>query len=171
MKKWMFSLVAIPALLFGCGEEEPIVDTLDSGVMPVAIEVEITSPTVLHAGESVELSARVTQGAEVVNDAEEVKFEVWESGLRDAGIMLEGELTEDGTYAVDYTFAHDGVYFMYAHTTARGLHVMPKQEIIVGNPDMSQVLEDTASSSMDHGEMDMNVEEQQKEHGKEGHGF
>ena len=41
---------------------------------------------------------------------------------------------------------------MYAHTTARGLHVMPKQEIVVGNPDMSKVLEDTASSSMDHGE-------------------
>ena len=100
---------------------------------------------------------------------EEVKFEVWESGLRDTSIMLEGELTEDGTYTVDYTFDHDGVYYMYAHTTARGLHVMPKQEFIVGNPDMSKVLEDTASGSMDHGEMDMNVEEQQKEPSEEGH--
>ena len=49
----------------------------------------------------------------------------------------------------EYTFDHDGVYYMYAHTTARGMHVMPKQQFIVGNPDMSKVLEDSSSSSMD----------------------
>lgn len=151
MKQWMFSLVAVPVLLFGCGEEEPVVDTLDSGEnMPVAIEVEILNAAQFNASEAVELSARVTQGEETVNDADEVKFEVWESGMREMGVMMEGTLTEDGTYVVNHTFDHDGVYFMFAHTTARGLHVMPKQEIIIGNPDMSKVLEDDGSMSMDH---------------------
>ncbi|MEG0472519.1 MAG: FixH family protein [Solibacillus sp.] len=151
MKKWMYSLVAIPVLLFGCGGEEPEVDTLDSGVMPVEVVVEIQTPEHLNVNETIQLAARVTQSNEAVNDAEEVKFEVWESGLREDGRMLDGKLTEDGVYAVDYTFDHDGVYYMFAHTTARGLHVMPKQQLVVGNPDMSKVLEDGSSSSMDHG--------------------
>ncbi|MEK4230645.1 FixH family protein [Solibacillus sp. FSL H8-0538] len=159
MKKWLFSLVAVPALLFGCAEEEPVVDTIDSGVMPVAIDVAITSPATFNAKETVELSAHVTQGEEAVNDADEVKFEIWESGMRDMGEMLDGTLTEEGTYKVDYTFDHDGVYYMFAHTTARGLHMMPKQEIIVGNPDMGKVLEDTSSNSMNHGNQEMDESE------------
>lgn len=151
MKKWMYSLVAIPVLLFGCGGEEPKVDTLDSGIMPVEVVVEIQTPEHLNVNETVQLAARVTQGDEAVEDAEEVKFEVWESGLRDDGQMLDGKLTEDGVYAIDHTFDHDGVYYMFAHTTARGLHVMPKQQLVVGNPDMSKVLEEEGSASMDHG--------------------
>lgn len=51
---------------------------------------------------------------------------------------------------------------MFAHTTARGMHVMPKQELIVGNPDMSKVLEDTSSNSMEHDEE--NKEEKEEDH-------
>ncbi|MEG0383473.1 MAG: FixH family protein [Solibacillus sp.] len=151
MKKWMYSLVAIPVLLFGCGGEEPEVDTLDNGVMPVEVVVEIQTAEHLNVNETIQLAARVTQGDEAVDDAEEVKFEVWESGLREDGQMLNGKLIEDGIYAIDHTFDHDGVYYMFAHTTARGLHVMPKQQLVVGNPDMSKVVEDESSSSMDHG--------------------
>ena len=147
----MYSLVAIPVLLFGCGGEEPEIDTLDNGIMPVEVVVEIQTPEHLNVNETIQLAARVTQSDEAVDDAEEVKFEVWESGLRDDGKMLDGKLTEDGVYAVDYIFDHDGVYYMFAHTTARGLHVMPKQKLVVGNPDMSKVLEDESSASMDHG--------------------
>lgn len=78
------------------------------------------------------------------------------------GRSLDGELTEDGIYVADYTFDHDGVYYMFAHTTARGMHVMPKQELIVGNPDMSKVLEDTSSNSMEHDEE--NKEEKEEDH-------
>ena len=84
-----------------------------------------------------------------MEDAEEVKFEVWESGLREDGVMLDGLLTNDGIYEAEFTFNHDGVYYMFAHTTARGMHVMPKKELIVGTPDMSKVLEDNSSNSMD----------------------
>ena len=161
MKKWFYSLVAVPFLLVGCGDD-PEVETLDTAEVPAIVDVHIQTAEQLNAGETIQLAARVTQDEEAVNDAKEVKFEVWESGLRDKGEMLDGELTEDGIYVADYTFDHDGVYYMFAHTTARGMHVMPKQELIVGNPDMSKVLEDTSSDSMEHDEE--NKEEKEEDH-------
>ena len=161
MKKWFYSLVAVPFLLVGCGDD-PEVETLDTAEVPAIVDVHIQTAEQLNAGETIQLAARVTQDEEAVNDAKEVKFEVWESGLRDEGEMLDGELTEDGIYVADYTFDHDGVYYMFAHTTARGMHVMPKQELIVGNPDMSKVLEDTSSNSMKDDEE--NKEEKEEDH-------
>ena len=53
---------------------------------------------------------------------------------------------------------------MYAHTTANSYHVMPKHEFIVGNPDMSQVLEDDSTSSMEQmGENDTKADEEPEE--------
>lgn len=165
MKKWFYSLVAVPFLLVGCGDD-PEVETLETAEVPAIVDVHIQTAEQLNAGETIQLAARVTQDEEAVNDAKEVKFEVWESGLRDKGEMLDGELTEDGIYVADYTFDHDGVYYMFAHTTARGMHVMPKQELIVGNPDMSKVLEDTSSNSMEHEEEhnEENTEEKEEDH-------
>ncbi len=148
MKKWFLSLLAILVLLVGCNEE---IDTNEAGsTMPHPVEVTILTEEKLLVGEKVKLAAQVKQGDEFVEDAEEVKFEVWESGMREDGLMLDGVLTKDGTYEVDFTFDHDGVYYMFAHTTARGMHVMPKRELIVGNPDMSKVLEDKSSNKMNH---------------------
>ncbi|MCM3723039.1 FixH family protein [Solibacillus isronensis] len=163
MKKWFYSLVAVPFLLVGCGDD-PKVETLDTAEVPAIVDVHIQTAEQLNAGETIQLAARVTQDDEAVNDAKEVKFEVWESGLRDEGEMLDGELTEDGIYVADYTFDHDGVYYMFAHTTARGMHVMPKQELIVGNPDMSKVLEDTSSNSMEHDEESSEEKEDDHNH-------
>ena len=159
MKKLFLTLVMAAVLAVGCGAEEGEVDTLDSGVVPVEIIVEVLTPEKLNVGEATTLEVKVTQGGEVVNDADSVQFEVWESGLRDEGTMIDGEFTKDGVYTAQYTFDHDGVYYMYAHTTARGMHVMPKQQFIVGNPDMSKVLEDNSSSSMDHMEDDSESQE------------
>lgn len=148
MKKWMWSLVAV-LMLVGC-QQEPVVDTLDSGKnIPVAVEVEAVNVEGLVSAAAQELAVRVTQGGEAVDDADAVTFEVWESGKRDASVMLDGQLTDDGVYSVNHTFAHDGVYYMYAHTTARGMHVMPKIELIVGNPDYDKVIGDTDTPSMD----------------------
>ena len=152
MKKWLLSLLAIPVLVAGCTDE---IDTnKDGSDIPQIVEVTILTKEKLPVGEDVKLAAQVKQGDEFVEDAEEVKFEVWESGLREEGVMLDGNLTKDGIYEAEFTFDHDGVYYIFAHTTARGMHVMPKKELIVGTPDMSKVLEDTSSNSMDDEESD-----------------
>ena len=163
MKKLFLTLGMAAVLAVGCGAEDNSVDTLGSGEVPVEIIVEVLTPEKLNVGEATTLEVKVTQSGEAVNDADSVDFEVWESGLRDEGTMIDGEFTEDGVYTAEYTFDHDGVYYMYAHTTARGMHVMPKQQFIVGNPDMSKVLEDNSSNSME----DNSEAQENQEHGNE----
>ncbi|MFJ7952278.1 FixH family protein [Lysinibacillus sp. NPDC096418] len=152
MKKWLLALVAVPALLVGCTEKEKPVETSQDEELQIP-EVEILTPKEVAVNEKVELAAYVFQGKTNIDDAS-VKFEVWESGKRDEGQMQEGVLDKEGVYKADITFDHDGVYFMYAHTTANSIHVMPKQQITAGNPDMTQVLpegEDDKMNTMDHG--------------------
>ena len=164
MKKLFLTLAMAAVLAVGCGAEDDSVDTLSNGEVPVEIIVEVLTPEKLNVGEATTLEVKVTQSGEAVNDADSVDFEVWESGLRDEGTMIDGEFTEDGVYTAEYTFDHDGVYYMYAHTTARGMHVMPKQQFIVGNPDMSKVLEDNSSSSMaDDSELQENHDDEQSD--------
>ncbi|MDM5335031.1 FixH family protein [Ureibacillus composti] len=176
MKKWLVSLIAVPLFLLGCSSNEPEIDTNDEPVDISALEVkvDILTPEKVAVNETVELAAHVTQNDENINDAESVKFEVWESGHRDAAQMLEGKLDEDGVYKAEITFDHDGVYYMFAHTTARGMHTMPKQQIIAGNPDMSKVIEDEGSDTVekmeehtstdDHSEMNTESEGEHSSH-------
>ena len=166
MKKLWMALAVTAVLAAGCTEEEPVVDTIDSGVMPVEVVVEVLTPAEAAANEKVTLEVKVTQGGKSIDDAT-VEFEVWESGLRDEGKMLEGKLSAEGIYTADHTFEKDGVYYMYAHTTANSYHVMPKHEFIVGSPDMSQVLEDDSTSSME--QMEEKDAEGEHEEAEEGH--
>lgn len=169
MKKWLMSLfVVIPLLLVGCNSDDnEQVDTNTDPIDPESLEVvvEILTPEQLQVNETVELKAKVTQNKEAVNDAD-MEFEVWESGFRDNGKMIKATFDKDGVYKAETTFDHDGVYYMFAHTNARGMHVMPKQKLIVGNPDMSKVIEDNSSDTMDHfGEQ----EDDSHEHHDESH--
>ncbi|MFY3791759.1 FixH family protein [Ureibacillus sp. MALMAid1270] len=168
MKKWLFSFVAVPFVLVGCssGEQTDQADLNNSEIDVAALEVkvDILTPEKVALNETVELAAHVHQNNKNLDDAT-VKFEVWESGYRDEGQMIEGKLDADGVYKAETTFDHDGVYFMYAHTTAsNGMHVMPKQQLVVGNPDMSRVKEDDSDGSMmdmgEHGEQDSTDTEQ-----------
>ncbi|WP_285396373.1 FixH family protein [Lysinibacillus sp. fls2-241-R2A-57] len=150
MKKWLLALIAIPALLVGCGEKkEPA--ALKEPEIPEIPEVEILTPKEVAINETIELAARVEQGGKNVDDAS-VQFEVWESGKRDESQMMDGKLEKDGVYKATTTFDHDGVYYMFAHTTsANGIHNMPKQQITAGKPDMTKVLpeDEKANNSMD----------------------
>ena len=151
MKKWLLALVAVPALLVGCGEKEvPIGSGQDEEIQ--IPEVTILTPTEVAVNETIELAAQVTQGSENIDDAT-VEFEVWESGKRDDSQLIEGKLEKDGVYKAAITFDHDGVYYMYAHTTANSIHIMPKQQLTAGEPDLSTVVPDdkqTDTMETDH---------------------
>lgn len=140
-KRWLLLITSLFTifLLAACGENEAN-DELH------ILEVEFDVPETLDIGETLQLEAVVTYGDEVVTDADEVVFEVWEKGDQDNSIMIDGENNEDGTYTAETSFDRDGIFEMYAHTTARAMHTMPKREIIVGEGgDYSDVDEDSHS--------------------------
>ncbi|MFJ7827693.1 FixH family protein [Psychrobacillus sp. NPDC096623] len=150
MKKTLAILAFATMTLVGCGDKEETGSNAthhNEGTLEEVV-VDIQTDETL-AIEDVVLSAKVSQSGEAVDDAS-VEFEVWESGMREEGHMIEGTLTKDGVYEANFTFDHDGVYYMFAHTNARGLHVMPKQELIVGDPDMTKVIPDDSDDSMSH---------------------
>lgn len=169
MKKWLFTLIAVPALLVGCGEkkEPATLATLEEPQIP---DVEILTPKEVAINAPIELAAHVSQGEQNIDDAV-VEFEVWESGKRDEGQMLEGKLEKDGVYKAQTTFDHDGVYFMYAHTTANGVHNMPKQQITAGTPDMTQVIQedDKAKTNMMNQDTNSSEDTEQQENEKNNH--
>src|SRR5699024_12157386 len=78
------------------------------------------------------LEAYVTYGDEAVPDADEVDFEIWEMCDKDNSEHETPTNNDDGTYTLEYTFEEDGIYEVYAHTTAHDMHTMPKKEIKVG---------------------------------------
>lgn len=96
------------------------------------LEVEFDVPEQIDVGEPLVLEAVVSYGDEPVKDADEVTFEVWEKNDQDNAVFYDAENNEDGTYTYELTFDHDGIFEMYAHTTARDQHTMPLREITVG---------------------------------------
>ncbi|MTD31647.1 FixH family protein [Planomicrobium sp. YIM 101495] len=148
MKKMMFLTIMI-LFLAACGSDS---DSAGAGDMVVEVEVDIQTPEQAEPGDTVALIAEVTQGGEAVEDADEVVYEVWQSGHRDHGEMIEASHSEDGLYEAEKLFEEEGLYFIQAHTTARSMHVMPKQEITVGDPDPDSIEPDDtddADSMMD----------------------
>ncbi len=155
MKKIIWAAIFFGLLLLAaCGEED---DSAGAGMSTELIETEFNSPETAEPGETMTLSVTVTQGEELVEDADEVVYEVWESGHRSDSEMLTAEHTEDGVYEAETIFDKEGLYFVQAHTSARRLHVMPKHEITVGDPDPESIIPD------DSDDADSNVD-------MEGHG-
>lgn len=125
-------IIVLFILLSACGSGEETNETAETDEL-VALEVEFNVPETAEPGETVELEAVVSYGDELVEDADEVKFEYWLKGNEDDSTNIDGIHTEDGKYTAEVTFPEDGTYEMYAHTTARGLHTMPLKSIIVGD--------------------------------------
>ncbi len=145
MKKALI-LTSICGLLAACGTAEETDE--NSGAVGVdeinmeQLEAEIEAPEALDPGEEAELKVLVTQGEELVDDASEVKFEVWEAGSKEGSDMIEADLPgEEGWYSVSYEFENEAVYHIQPHTTARGMHVMPVHDIVVGEPPEEEIEE------------------------------
>ncbi|MEZ0480232.1 FixH family protein [Planococcus sp. SSTMD024] len=143
MKKWI-ALMLLTLLLAACGEED---SSAGAGEMPQEVEVEFNTEETADPGEEILLSATVTQGTEAVEDADEVVFEVWQSGHREQSEMLEGSHTQNGVYEHSWTVEEEGLYFIQAHTTARRMHVMPKLELTVGDPDPESIMPDDSEDA------------------------
>ncbi|WP_342431951.1 FixH family protein [Neobacillus sp. FSL H8-0543] len=146
MKKLLFfSLVLLLLVsLSGCSEEKL------EHELPEMIEVVLTvTPESGQVNEPVTLEAKVTQGEENVEDAKEVKFEIWRAN-DEKHEEIEIEHAEDGVYRLEKTFQQEGTYYIISHVTARDMHNMPKEEFIIGTPSEPEESKD----SMEHMDMD-----------------
>lgn len=117
--------------LSACGTNEGKKSTTIDEV-PEAIEVDLSVPKTANVGDEVFFTAVVTQGGEIVEDADEVKFEVKNisSGEKE---MLEASLNEDKHYEIKYTFKTISTYDVTSHVQARGLHTMPTKQIAISD--------------------------------------
>lgn len=129
-KKICFFLLFVLAtvLLSACNNKQDMSDEA-----PEIIEVDLEVPEKGDANQPILLKATVTQGKEKVKDADEVKFEIWEEGKKEDSQMINAKNNNDGTYTLEFTFSHDGVYTVQVHVTARGMHSMPKKSITIGS--------------------------------------
>lgn len=151
MKKFV-SIALLLLLLAGCGTEEAESTGTGNSAEPIKVEFNVAAQS--EVAETVVLAVTVTQGDEVVDDADEVVFEVWKSGHRSKGEMITAEHKGDGMYQAETFFDEEGLYFIQAHTTARRLHVMPKHELTVGNPDPASIVPDDSEAPEDMSGMD-----------------
>lgn len=129
MKK-LIGLIGLSLLLAACGTDEDATSGAGDTVYP--IEVEVLTAEEGDAGEWL-LEAFVTQNGEPVDDASEVKFEVYEQSSKAESDMVDHTDVEEGVYSASYTFEEDGVYFVIPHVTARNMHTMPTHQIIIGD--------------------------------------
>ena len=147
MKRFLAIGSILAALtLSACGiNEEPKPTTSDE--VPEMLEVDLTVPVTATVGEEVLFTAVVSQGGKIVEDADEVKFEVMNltTGEKE---MIEATLNKNKHYEIKYTFKTNGMYDITSHVTARSMHTMPtKQVTVTGGEDSTTPPEEAA-----HGE-------------------
>lgn len=130
MKKiWLIISIVISftVLLAACGGQDKDKDA-DSEEIPM-LKVAFQLPDAAKVKEDVPLKAIVTYGDEKVKDADDVTFEYWKKGHKDNSTKVSSKNNKDGTYTAKVAFDEAGTYELYAHTTARDLHTMPKKSI------------------------------------------
>ena len=124
-------LLLVTLLFVSACSNEPENEEVDAFQELTVLQVEFIVPEIAEAGEEITLEAMVTYGEEIVTDADEVTFEYWEADNRENSILLDAHNHGDGTYSAEVVFEKDGVYEMYAHTTAKDMHTMPKKTITI----------------------------------------
>jgi hypothetical protein len=126
MKKiYMFLAFILMLFLFtACSQEK-------QEEKPAMLEVKIEAPDHIELNKKTTLACIVTYGGEKVDDADEVKFEIWKHGSEQHD-MLKAKNEGNGKYSVTKTFTEPGTYSVVSHVTARNMHNMPKKDIVVG---------------------------------------
>ena len=128
----IFMLLGVMTLfLAACGDSNGENST-DEDKKMVQVDANLELPQEAKKGETVSLSTKVTQGDENVEDADEVKYEIWKNGKKEESEMIEANHDKEGIYKAEKTFEEDGMYTVQVHVTARDMHTMPKAEIAIG---------------------------------------
>ncbi len=108
--------------------------------IPERIKADLTvHPKALEPGQPVTLEVKVFQGENMIDDADEVVFEIWKSGHKEKAERFEAIFMENGRYALEQTIEEEGVYYVTCHVTVGGLQMMPTEMVIVGDAAQSDL--------------------------------
>ncbi|TYS65925.1 FixH family protein [Bacillus infantis] len=132
MKKYLYVFILAVMVLAACGKGSDDSGQGNGGQVPEILEAKLDVPEKVELNEEITLSVEVVQGEEAVEDADEVKFEIWQEGNQEESEMLPAEHTGKGIYQAAKTFGKDGDYIVQVHVTARDMHTMPKAEVQAG---------------------------------------
>lgn len=167
LKKLTYLVILLSVMVVSaCGKDDDNhgADTNEDKTLKT-IEVDLQVPEHANPGEDVLIQARVTQGNEKVEDAQAVKFEIWEKNDKENSEMIDFTDHTDGTYSITHSFEKEAIYEVQVHVDARNMHVMPKSMIQVGEVSLDDYEEanDEHSHSKDehshsHGEGATNEE-------------
>lgn len=148
MKRFLLGItLTLSVILSACAADEDHNDhTMSDNDVPEMLMVELTVPETAVTGEEVEFVAKVTQGDEVVEDANEVEFEVLNKSTGEKE-MMEGTLNKDKNYSTSYLFEEVGVYDITSHVTARNMHTMPTKTIEVTGEEVVSTTTGTNSTT------------------------
>ncbi|MUK90210.1 hypothetical protein GMD78_17700 [Ornithinibacillus sp. L9] len=150
---WIFSLILFfSTILVACNDEEKDMNEMPEEDDMAILEVDLQVPDSVEVNETLEMKAVVTYGDEMVSDADEVEYEVWEEGQQEDSYRIEATNHGDGTYTAETSFEQDGIFHIQVHVTARDLHTMPKQEVTVGEGGEYPDEEDQDSTDEHHDE-------------------
>jgi len=128
-------LVGVGILLAsGCSN-----DTATEATVPKPIEVTFEIPKEVDTNKEEKLMIHVTQGTKNVNDADEVKFEIWKAGTDEKSELIKATAAKKGMYAIQHRFSEAGVYFVQTHVTAHDMHNMPKTYVVAGDVPKEEV--------------------------------
>ncbi|MFX3623876.1 MAG: FixH family protein [Ectobacillus sp.] len=130
MKKLWIAIYFSVLLLAGCSGQNHNGHTNE---LPQEVKVEVqTKPETIKAHEKTEIQAIVTQDGNRVENADDVKFEIWKDGNENHE-TIEAKHKGNGVYFIEKEFGEDGIYHIIAHTNARDMHVMPEVKVTVGS--------------------------------------
>ncbi len=147
--------------LAGCGQTSEDHTSGKKEEAPAPIDAVIELPEKGEPNAEVAIAVTVSQGKKPVEDASEVKFEIWKEGKKDASEKVEAKHSENGKYTITYTFLEDGLYHVQSHVTARDMHTMPTETIQIGKVEegLHEHSEDAAEEGHHHhGEVEIQLE-------------
>lgn len=118
-------VLAMLLLMTACAKETSSIDV--SAPLEVSLAI---NPQPLAVNTPATIAVTVNQQGKPVEDANEVKFEVWQKGQEEHE-FIKAEKKGSGLYSIEKTFAQPGQYVVMYHVTARDYHSMNKQEFTV----------------------------------------
>lgn len=159
VNKWLAIICTSILLLAGCGANSQKDNGTDAE-LPAIIEADLALPEKAEIAEEVPFAVTVKQGEEFVEDAREVKFEIWKDGAKDSSTLVEAKHEEKGKYAASYSFPENGLYHVQSHVTARDMHTMPTKQIQVGQvkEDHHGDHEESADHEHHHGDVSIHLQ-------------